>query len=125
LASRTIRLFLLLVNLMLILVGMFMEGISAILIMVPVLLPVAVSFGIDPLHFGVIVILNLSIGMITPPYGITLYVASSVANRSVLQVSRKIGMPFLLMVAVLLLATLLPEIVTFLPDLLMPTLVSE
>jgi C4-dicarboxylate transporter DctM subunit len=118
-------LFLLLVNLMLILVGMFMEGISAILIMVPVLLPVAVSFGIDPLHFGVIVILNLSIGMITPPYGITLYVASSVANRSVLQVSRKIGMPFLLMVAVLLLATLLPEIVTFLPDLLMPTLVSE
>jgi len=118
-------LFLLLVNLLLILVGMFMEGISAILIMVPVLLPVAVSFGIDPLHFGVIVILNLSIGMITPPYGITLYVASSVANRSVLQVSRKIGMPFLLMVAVLLLATLLPEIVTFLPDLLMPTLVSE
>ena len=118
-------LFLLLVNLLLILVGMFMEGISAILIMVPVLLPVAVSFGIDPLHFGVIVILNLSIGMITPPYGITLYVASSVANRSVLQVSRKIGMPFLLMVAVLLLATLLPEIVTFLPDLLMPTIVSE
>ena len=118
-------LFLLLVNLLLILVGMFMEGISAILIMVPVLLPVAVSFGIDPLHFGVIVILNLSIGMITPPYGITLYVASSVANRSVLQVSRKIGMPFLLMVAVLLLATLLPEIVTFLPDLLMPTLFSE
>lgn len=118
-------LFLLLVNLLLILVGMFMEGISAILVMVPVLLPVAISFGIDPLHFGVIVIINLSIGMITPPYGITLYVASSVANRSVLQVSRKIGLPFLLMIGVLLLATLLPEIVTFLPDMLMPTLVSE
>ena len=112
------------VNLLLILVGMFMEGISAILVMVPVLLPVAISFGIDPLHFGVIVIINLSIGMITPPYGITLYVASSVANRSVLQVSRKIGMPFLLMIAILLLATVLPEIVTFLPDLLMPTTVS-
>jgi C4-dicarboxylate transporter DctM subunit len=117
-------LFLLLVNLLLILVGMFMEGISAILVMVPVLLPVAIGFGIDPLHFGVIVILNLSIGMITPPYGITLYVASSVANRSVLQVSRKLGMPFLLMIAILLLATVLPGIVTFLPDLLMPTLVS-
>ena len=75
--------FLLLTNLLLILIGMFMEGISAILVMVPVLLPVAISFGIDPLHFGVIVILNLSIGMITPPYGITLYVASSVANRTV------------------------------------------
>ena len=93
--------FLLLVNLLLIIVGMIMEGISAILIMVPVLLPIAISFGVDPLHFGVVVILNLSIGMITPPYGITLYVASSVANRSVLQVSRKIGLPLLLMITVL------------------------
>jgi C4-dicarboxylate transporter DctM subunit len=112
--------FLLLMNLLLIVVGMFMEGISAILVLVPVLLPVAVSFGIDPLHFGVVVILNLSIGMITPPYGITLYVASGVAQRTVLQVSRKIGMPFLLMIAVLILATLLPETITLLPDLLMP-----
>ena len=111
--------FLLLVNLLLIVIGMFMEGISAILIMVPVLLPIAVSFGIDPLHFGVVVILNLSIGMITPPYGITLYVASSVANRTVMQVSRKIGLPFLLMIAVLLLTTLFPAIVTIIPDLIM------
>jgi len=116
--------FLLLTNLLLILIGMFMEGISAILVMVPVLLPVAVSFGIDPLHFGVIVILNLSIGMITPPYGITLYVASSVANRTVLQVSRKIGLPFLLMIAILLLSSLMPTVVTFLPDLLMPPITT-
>ena len=111
--------YLLLVNLLLIVIGMFMEGISAILVMVPVLLPVAVSFGIDPLHFGVVVILNLSIGMITPPYGITLYVASSVAGRSVLQVSRKIGLPFLLMVLVLLLTSVYPAIVTALPDFFM------
>lgn len=111
--------FLLLTNLLLIFIGMFMEGISAILVMVPVLMPIAVSFGVDPLHFGVVVILNLSIGMITPPYGITLYVASSIANRSVLQVSRKIGLPFLLMIAILLLATLVPATVTWLPDLLM------
>ncbi len=123
-ATQNPIVFLLLMNLLLILIGMFMEGISAILVLVPVLLPVAVSFGIDPLHFGVIVILNLSIGMITPPYGITLYVASSVANRTVLQVSRKIGLPFLLMIAVLILATLLPELVTFLPDLFMPTLTA-
>ncbi len=124
-ATQNPIVFLLLMNLLLIMVGMFMEGISAILVLVPVLLPVAISFGIDPLHFGVIVILNLSIGMITPPYGITLYVASSVANRTVLQVSRKIGLPFLLMIAILLLATLLPETVTFLPDLLMPPITSS
>lgn len=112
--------FLLLINVLLILIGMFMEGISAILVMVPVLLPVAVSFGIDPLHFGVIVILNLSIGMITPPYGITLYVASSVANRTVLQVARRISLPLLLMLAILVLATLVPETITYLPDLLIP-----
>ncbi len=88
--------------------------------MVPVLLPIAISFGIDPLHFGVIVIMNLSIGMITPPYGITLYVASSVANRSVLQVSRKIGLPFTLIFAILMLTTFRPELATYLPDLLMP-----
>lgn len=124
-ATRNPIVFLLLMNLLLILIGMFMEGISAILVLVPVLLPVAISFGIDPLHFGVIVILNLSIGMITPPYGITLYVASSVANRTVLQVSRKIGLPFLLMIAVLILATLVPETVTFLPDMLMPPTTSS
>jgi len=118
-ATENPLVFLLLVNLLLILIGMFMEGISAILIMVPVLLPIAVSFGIDPLHFGVIVILNLSIGMITPPYGITLYVASSVANRTVLQVSRKIGLPFMLMIVVLMLVTLFPAIVTFIPDFFM------
>lgn len=123
-ATQNPIVFLLLMNLLLILIGMFMEGISAILVLVPVLLPVAISFGIDPLHFGVIVILNLSIGMITPPYGITLYVASSVANRTVLQVSRKIGLPFLLMIAILILATLLPEMVTFLPDLFMPPLTA-
>lgn len=118
-ATDSPLLFLLLMNLLLIFIGMFMEGISAILVMVPVLLPIAVSFGVDPLHFGVVVILNLSIGMITPPYGITLYVASSVANRTVLQVSRKIGLPFLLMIAILVLATLAPATVTWLPDLLM------
>jgi len=111
--------FLLFVNVLLILIGMIMEGISAILVMVPVLLPIAVSYGIDPLHFGVIVILNLSIGMITPPYGITLYVASSVADRTVVQVSRKIGMPLLLMILVLALTTVFPSIVTVIPDFFM------
>ena len=63
--------------------------------------------------------------MITPPYGITLYVASSVANRTVLQVSRKIGLPFILMIAVLLLTTAVPEVVTFIPDMFMDSRGSE
>lgn len=112
--------FLILVNLLLIFIGMFIESISAILILVPVLLPVAVLYGIDPLHFGVMVIINLSIGMITPPYGITLFVASSIAERTILQVSSKIILPLTFMVAILILATLMPEIITFLPNTLMP-----
>ena len=117
--------FLLLMNLLLIFIGMFMEGISAILVMIPVLLPIAVSFGIDPLHFGVVVIMNLSIGMITPPYGITLYVASSVANRTVLQVSRKIWLPFFLLFAILILTTFVPELATYLPDVFMPKAIPD
>ena len=107
--------FLALVNLLLIVIGMFMESISAILILVPVLMPIARDLGIDPLHFGVVVVINLSIGMITPPYGITLFVASSIAGRSIMQVASKISLPFLFMLACLLLATYVPDIVMFLP----------
>lgn len=112
--------FLLLMAILLVLVGMFMEGISAIMVLAPVLLPIAVSFGVDPLHFGVLMVMNLSLGMITPPYGITLYVASSVAKRSVLQVSRQLWLPLSLLLAILLLTTCFPALVTALPDLLIP-----
>ena len=111
--------FLLIVNVLLLLIGMFMESISAILILTPVLMPIAQSFGIDPLHFGVIIVMNLSIGMITPPYGITLFVASSIAERSITQVSARIWMPLGFMLATLLAATYFPALVTFLPNTLM------
>ena len=109
--------FLALVNVLLIIIGMFMESISAILILVPVLMPIAIAYGIDPLHFGVVIIINLSIGMITPPYGITLFVASSIAQRKITQVSRKILLPLTMMLMTLLLCTYVPGTVTFLPDL--------
>lgn len=112
--------FLLLMAVLLVIVGMFMEGISAIMVLAPVLLPIAVSFGVDPLHFGVLMVMNLSLGMITPPYGITLYVASSVANRSVMQVSRQLWLPLSLLLGILLLTTVFPALVTALPDLLIP-----
>ncbi|MFK7831318.1 MAG: TRAP transporter large permease [Congregibacter sp.] len=112
--------FLLLMGVLLVVVGMFMEGISAIMVLAPVLLPIAVSFGVDPLHFGVLMVMNLSLGMITPPYGITLFVASSVAERSVMQVSRQLGLPLCLLLTILLLTTGLPTLVTALPDMLIP-----
>ena len=111
--------FLVNVNLLLLLIGMFMESISAILILVPVLMPVAIAFGVDPLHFGLIIILNLSIGMITPPYGITLFVASSIAERSIIDVSKKLILPLSMMLLVLILATYFPKISLYLPSTLL------
>ena len=109
--------FLILVNVLLMLVGMFMESLAAILILVPVLMPIAIDFGIDPVHFGLIVVMNFAIGMVTPPYGITLFVASSVAERSIIQVSRRIFWPWLMMTLILILVTFVPEIGLFLPRL--------
>lgn len=108
--------FLLIVNLLLLFVGMFMESISAVLILLPILTPIAQGFGIDPVHFGIVVSLNLSIGLITPPYGICLYVAASVAGRRIEQVSRRIWLPFGAMLIVLLLVTYVPAISLWLPD---------
>jgi C4-dicarboxylate transporter DctM subunit len=109
--------FLLMINLLLLVVGMFMESISAILILLPVLMPIAKSFGIDPVHFGVVVTLNLSIGLITPPYGICLYVAAMVSGRSIEQVASRVWIPLIPMLLVLMLATYVPVIVTGLPGL--------
>lgn len=107
--------FLLVVNILLLIVGMFMESISALLILMPVLMPIAVKLGIDPLHFGVVVAINLSIGLITPPYGICLFIASTVARRSVMQVSRVIWIPLIPLILMLLLSTYVPEVVLWLP----------
>jgi C4-dicarboxylate transporter DctM subunit len=111
--------FLLLVNIVLLVVGMFMEGISAILILIPMLMPIAIKLGIDPVHFGVVVALNLSIGLATPPYGICLFVACTIARRTVAQVSAKIWLPLIPLLLGLLLATYVPELVLALPKALM------
>ncbi|GAA2006969.1 TRAP transporter large permease [Brevibacterium samyangense] len=100
--------FLILVNILLLFVGCVMETSSAILILAPILLPIALELGIDPIHFGIIVVMNLEIGMITPPLGLNLFVASGMSGMSVLQVA-KAALPSAL---VLLLAL---AIVTFVP----------
>lgn len=100
--------FLALVNILLLVVGMFMETSSAILILAPILLPIALQMGVDPIHLGIIIVMNLEIGMITPPLGLNLFVASGLSGMSVLQVA-KAAIPS---AAVLLVALIL---VTYLP----------
>lgn len=110
---------LLLINILLIFVGTFMETIAALLILFPILLKVAITVGVDPIHFAVIAVLNLIIGLTTPPVGVCLFVASSIGKISIGKVS-KASLPFLMVsLIVLILVTLLPEISLFLPNLFM------
>ncbi len=108
---------LLLINLLLIFVGTFMETIAALLILFPILLKVAITVGVDPIHFSVIAVLNLIIGLTTPPVGVCLFVASSIGKTSIGKVS-KASLPFLFVsLGVLVLVTLIPELSLFLPGL--------
>ena len=109
--------YLLIVNVLLLVVGMFMESMAAILILVPVLMPIAINFGIDPVHFALVVVMNFAIGMVTPPYGITLFVASAIAERNVLQVARRMFWPWVIMTTVLVFVTYIPDVGLFLPKL--------
>jgi C4-dicarboxylate transporter, DctM subunit len=104
------------VNVALFVVGMFIETGAAILVLGPLLTPVAAGFGIDPIHFGVVMIVNLALGMVTPPFGVNLFAACQVANVSVLQIVRHLA-PFIGGVLVcLLIITYVPWIALFLRD---------
>lgn len=107
--------FLLLVNLLLLVVGCVLEPTAAILILVPVLGPVAAAFGIDPVQFGVVVIFNLVIGLITPPVGLVLFVLSSVTGAPVHTVIKGVVPFFIPMVVTLILITLVPALSLWLP----------
>ncbi|WP_375584902.1 TRAP transporter large permease [Cyclobacterium xiamenense] len=110
-------LLLLLINLLLILVGAFMETIAALLILFPVLLGVAVQVGVDPVQFAIIMVFNLVIGLTTPPVGVCLFVASSIGGVSLEKIARA-GMPFLLVsLLVLALVTYVPAVSLWLPGL--------
>jgi tripartite ATP-independent transporter DctM subunit len=107
--------FLLLINVVLLLTGMLLEPVAGLLITVPVLLPAAVEFGIDPLHLGIVMILNLVLGLLTPPVGLVLYVLSSVTGASVQTVTRG-TVPFLIpLLITLLLITFIPGFSLWLP----------
>lgn len=110
---------LLIINVFLLVVGCFFETIVAILILGPVLMQVITQVGIDPVHFGVVMVLNLMIGLLTPPFGVVLFVMVQVGGLSFGQVVRATA-PFLVpLFVVLLLITVFPPLVTWLPDLVM------
>ncbi len=107
--------FLLIVNVMLLVVGMFMDIISATLILAPILLPMLPEYGISSLHFGLLMTVNLGIGYCTPPLGVSLYITGALVNRGLIYVTRAV-IPFLMIqIAILLLLTYWPDLVLFLP----------
>jgi C4-dicarboxylate transporter DctM subunit len=109
--------FLLAVNILLLLVGMFIDIISATLILTPIFLPLLHKFGISTMHFGLLMTINLGIGYCTPPLGVILYISGAVANRNLLYVTKAV-IPFLLIqVALLLVFTYWPALVLLLPKL--------
>lgn len=109
---------LILLNIILLIIGTFMEALAAILILTPLLLPIVVDFGIDPIHFGVMMTVNLAIGFITPPIGVNLFVGSSIGDVSVESLA-KACFPFLIALLICqILVTFIPAISLFLPNLI-------
>jgi C4-dicarboxylate transporter DctM subunit len=101
---------LLLINIFLLFVGMVMETLAAILILTPIFLPIVTAMGVNPIHFGVIMVVNLAIGFVTPPVGMNLYVANGMTGISIIEISRK-AIPFILsFIIALLIITFVPQI---------------
>lgn len=110
---------LLLINIFLLVVGMLMESLSALTLLTPILVPIVASYGVDPVHFGIVMILNLMIGMLTPPVGMVLFVLSRMTPVPFEKICKAM-VPFLVMcVIALAIITVCPPLVTFLPSVLM------
>jgi C4-dicarboxylate transporter DctM subunit len=115
--QMTPMVFLLLVNAILLVLGAFLEGSTIILIILPVLLPTAVALGIDPVHFGVMAVLNIMIGLVTPPYGLLLFMMMKIANVSFSELMAEVWPYLLVMIGALALVTFWPGMVLWLPRL--------
>lgn len=110
---------LLLINIGLLLLGCVMETLAAIIITVPIFLPIVVALGVDPIHFGVVVSINLTLGLLTPPLGLNLYIASAISGLNVDRIAY-VNLPFLgVLVLVLMIVTFVPELSLFLPNLML------
>jgi tripartite ATP-independent transporter DctM subunit len=110
--------FLIFANVILLILGCFLEGTTILLVIVPVMLPTAKALGIDPVHFGVVAVVNIMIGLVTPPYGLLLFMMSKIADIPLKDLVREV-LPFLwVMIGALALITFVPDLVLFLPRLL-------
>jgi TRAP-type C4-dicarboxylate transport system permease large subunit len=107
---------LLIINLILLFVGIFMDMTPAVLIFTPIFLPIVTAMGVDPVHFGIIMVLNLSVGLCTPPVGSVLFIGCSVSGLSIDKVIKPLIPMFIAMVVVLMLVTYLPQISLWLPQ---------
>ena len=110
---------LLIMNIVFFILGMFMDPTASILIVTPILMPIVNSVGIDPIHFGIVMILNLMIGMLTPPVGMCLYTVASIGDITVERLIKEMMPFYLLLLIVLMIVTFFPQITLFLPNLLM------
>jgi len=101
---------LILINVILLIVGMFMDTTPAILILTPILVPLVKQYGVDPIHFGIIMVVNLAIGFVTPPLGVNLFVASSISSVKIEDIIKKV-IPFIVaFIVALILITFIPQI---------------
>lgn len=117
-ATRDPHVILLVINVMLLLLGTIMEPIPIMLLTVPILYPVITSLGIDPVHFGVVLVLNLMIGCLTPPVGLNIFVAAAISGVPVMSVARAASSFIYILIAVLMVITYVPQTVLWLPHLL-------
>lgn len=110
----SVLVFLLLLNLVLLIMGMFMEGVAAIIVTAPLIFPAAVELGIDPVHLGIIMIVNLAIGMYTPPFGMNIFVAQSITKLSMKEMMPGIGKFLAVNIVALFIITYIPDVSMFL-----------
>lgn len=111
--------FLIVINISILLLGMFIDTSVIQVVFIPIVLPLAKAFGIDMVHFGLIVVFNMMIGLSTPPFGMLLFITSGVSGTPLKKVIKEIWMPLATMLAVLLIITFIPDVVLFLPRMLL------
>jgi len=112
---------LLILNIMLLVLGTFMDALAVMLLLGPIIFPVFIALGVDPVHLGVVMVINLTIGLITPPVGILLNVVALISKANIIDVFRAIVPYLIALIAVLLVVTYIPSIALWLPRTLMPT----
>ncbi len=111
--------FLIIINISILILGMFIDTSVIQVVFIPIVLPLAKAFGIDLVHFGLVVVFNMMIGLSTPPFGMLLFITSGISGTPLKDVIKEIWLPLLTMIAVLLIITFIPDVVLFLPRILL------